>query len=65
MGQPNRITVKELMERYAISARTAVRWRQRLRRAGLLVGTSPKAYSLFGDWTLIDQAVQVGTLRQQ
>ena len=65
MGQPNRITVKALMQRYEISERTAIRWRKRLRRAGLLVATSPKAYSVVGDWSLIDQAVRVGALSQR
>ena len=65
MEQLNRISVKCLMGRYSISERTAVRWRKRLRETGLLVGISPCDRSLVGDWSLIDRAVAVGTVRHR
>ena len=62
MEQPIRITVKSLVLRYDISERTAVRWRKILRDTGLLVPVSPKAYSLVGQWSSIDQAVAIGSV---
>ncbi|MCG8424025.1 MAG: hypothetical protein MJE77_39540 [Proteobacteria bacterium] len=65
MAHPRLITVKELMQRYNISQRTAVRWRRELRKAGLLVGISPGARTVIGDWGQIDDAVYTGTVGGQ
>lgn len=64
MPHPTRITVKDLMERYEISATTARRWRKRLRNAGVLVGASPKAHCVVGVWQEIDRAILLGGLEQ-
>jgi len=60
MGKPNRITVKDMMERYEISHRTARRWRRSLLAAGIVTGVSPSERSVVGDWARVDQAVLVG-----
>ena len=65
MSRPCRITVKDLMNRYAISKSTAVRWRCALRAAGVLIGVSPTARSVVGDWARVDQAVMVGMVGRQ
>lgn len=65
MERPTRISVKDVMQRYNISERTAVRWRRELRAAGLLVTASPNARTVVGDWQKIDRAIALGAVAQR
>ena len=65
MERPTRISVKDVMQRYNISERTAVRWRKGLREAGLLVSASPESRTVVGDWREIDRAIALGSMENR
>jgi len=54
---PRHITTKDMMARYAISRRTAARWRRYLRDHNVLRPTSPKGLSTVGSLEAMDAAV--------